>query len=573
VSAKHRRADWTALRHGAVLAVFAVVPVLLLGNLVWHPSRGLVSSDQYVTEWYLWHAAHPFIQGDNPLFTRLIGAPGGVNLMANPSLLGLAVPLVPVTLLFGAPVAFVVGLVLGLAGSATAWYWFFLRFDPDRVVAPAVGGLFCGFGPAIVAHAGGARLDLVVTAVVPFILALALGPGKAGKNGVLLGALVAVQFFISEEVLLLTTLGLLLFCGAYAALRPSVAREAVPRVATRLGLALAVAGPLLAFPLWWQFFGPGHDQAVASASTDVRSLVTLPSVSFIGDPAATARLAGDPAEGDAFLGVPLLMLLAASGWYLRRRVLALACLIAAALAILLSLGATIVANGRPLVAGVWRPLSELPVLGAATPARLALVAVPCVGVLVTLLVIQAREAAPELPVPARQRARGLALLAIGAVLVSVAPAPLAPAARPAMPQAMSDGTWQVYLNPGSTVLTVPTADSPAGEQTLSWQIATGGAIRLVGTTAKVPVHSGRTTLRLLDDAAHSGKQPRVGPAEQARARADFQALGVTAIVVAQLDNDQPVVRVLTTLLGLPPLAVGGLWLWQLRDGLAVRTGL
>ncbi len=42
-----------------------------------------------------------FTHGENPLFTPQLNAPDGVNLMANTGLLGLTVPLVPVTLLFG----------------------------------------------------------------------------------------------------------------------------------------------------------------------------------------------------------------------------------------------------------------------------------------------------------------------------------------------------------------------------------------------------------------------------------------------------------------------------------------
>jgi hypothetical protein len=47
--------------------------------------------------------------------------------MANPSLLGLAVPFAPVTPAGGAPVALVVALVLGLVGSASAWYALWVR--------------------------------------------------------------------------------------------------------------------------------------------------------------------------------------------------------------------------------------------------------------------------------------------------------------------------------------------------------------------------------------------------------------------------------------------------------------
>src|SRR5204863_83786 len=54
--------------------------------------------------------------------TAQLGAPYGVNLMANTSVLGAAVPLTPFTVAFGPAVAFLVLLTLGTAGTAYAWY-------------------------------------------------------------------------------------------------------------------------------------------------------------------------------------------------------------------------------------------------------------------------------------------------------------------------------------------------------------------------------------------------------------------------------------------------------------------
>ena len=58
-------------------------------------------SNVHFFEWALVHAARIFTHGENPLFTTQMNAPNGVNMMANTGLLGLTVPLAPVTLLFG----------------------------------------------------------------------------------------------------------------------------------------------------------------------------------------------------------------------------------------------------------------------------------------------------------------------------------------------------------------------------------------------------------------------------------------------------------------------------------------
>ena len=88
-------------------------------------------SDQMLFEWMLARAARAWSRRENPLHSDALNAPDGVNLMANTSVLGLGVPLTPVTLLFGSQVAFLVAVVGCLAGTATAWYVLL----PRRLVA------------------------------------------------------------------------------------------------------------------------------------------------------------------------------------------------------------------------------------------------------------------------------------------------------------------------------------------------------------------------------------------------------------------------------------------------------
>ena len=79
-------------------------------------------SDVHFFEWVLVHATRIFTHGENPLFSPQLNAPDGVNMMANTGLLGLTVPLVPVTLLFGPAVAFTLMLTGGPTATAWAWY-------------------------------------------------------------------------------------------------------------------------------------------------------------------------------------------------------------------------------------------------------------------------------------------------------------------------------------------------------------------------------------------------------------------------------------------------------------------
>jgi len=76
--------------------------------------------DPIFFQWMLEHAARIFTHGDNPFFAEQLNAPFGLNLMANTSALGWTIPLVPVTLLFGPWISFLVMTTVGLAGTAYA---------------------------------------------------------------------------------------------------------------------------------------------------------------------------------------------------------------------------------------------------------------------------------------------------------------------------------------------------------------------------------------------------------------------------------------------------------------------
>ncbi len=101
-------------------------------------------SDQTLWEWFFAVTARSVSHLRNPLVTDLANHPLGVNMMANTTLLGLAVPLTPVTLALGPTVTWALVLTLGLAGTVTAWYCVISRHLVRHRAAAAVGAGFCG---------------------------------------------------------------------------------------------------------------------------------------------------------------------------------------------------------------------------------------------------------------------------------------------------------------------------------------------------------------------------------------------------------------------------------------------
>jgi hypothetical protein len=451
-----------------------------------HRTIRVNAGDQALFEWLLAYAAHAVAHGHNPLWTDLLNVPAGVNLAVNTAVTVLGVILLPVTLTLGAPVAFLVALTANLAATGYAWYWFISRRLPVGPWAAVLGGLFCGYAPGLVSHAN-AHLNFTAEWLVPLIVdrVLALGrPGPAPRRGaligVLVGVLVAVQYSLGGESLFFAALGCAVFLGAWLLAGHREPWAHVWALARGLGVAAVVAALLLAYPLWLQFAGPqgyhgtGFNQKIHSE--DVLAWVAFPRRSLAGNAGLSTGLAPNPTEENSFLGLPLLLLVIGVAVVMWRRVLVRALACTALLFAVLSLGPVVKVNGH--VTGFPLPyaaLAHLPLFDAALPARLALVAIPLVGMLLALAV----SALPTLPVPRRR----LVAAAVALALLPILPTPLLVMARSPVPHFVTAGTWRQYVRPGETLVPVPPPSDllPDGQRWQAAALSTGD-----GATFRIP---------------------------------------------------------------------------------------
>src|SRR5213078_3556309 len=242
--------------------------------------------DQGAFQFFLAHGARALAHLSNPLFDTQVNVPAGVNMMANTSVLGLSVPLAPVTLLAGPAAAYAALLALAPFLTATAWYLVLSRHVVRSRLAAAVAGGFCGFAPGLVSQSNG-HPNVAAQFLVPLIL-LQVAKLRTGerpvRTGVLLGLLVTWQAFINEVILLFTAVAAGLLAVVYL-----VSRRPVPRAAVAgLGVAVAVAAVLLAYPLWYQFLGPQHYGKVPALwltqYSDAASYVSYPTQALAGSP-------------------------------------------------------------------------------------------------------------------------------------------------------------------------------------------------------------------------------------------------------------------------------------------------
>jgi hypothetical protein len=532
-------------------------------------------SDVHFFEWALTHATRIFSHGENPFFSPQLNAPDGVNMMANTGMLGLTVPLVPVTLLFGPAVALTLMLTAGLTATAWAWYHVLSRHvlsgaAAGRWPAALAGGLFAGFAPGIVNHVNG-HPDLVCQFLIPFIVWRAVSLATV-RDGVLLGLLVSWQAFLNEELLFQTGLAVAVFVAAYAVFRPAEVRARVGSFLAGLGAALLTAGALLAYPLWFQFFGPQSYRSLPATvlgyGTDLRAFAAFAELSLVRHGASHSSY-GAPPEENTFFGAPLLIAVAVIvAWLWRRRVAVRALTAVAVVFFLLSLGQAVTFGGRVVVQrGPMSLLAHLPLFDNAVPTRFGLALIPVVAILLAFSVCAAAGAS------AAWLRYGWPLV-LAAVLLPIAPTPvLAKPAEP-VPVFFTSGQWRQYVSGDDTVYPADVATWTGSFTTMDWDNATGQGYRMVGgyflgPFPGAPANFGpplRATDELLRSIVYYDGNQSITGAERAAFRADMRYWH-TAIVVLGPDaprHDQ-LRRALDELTGRPARQVGGVLLWDVRS--------
>ena len=533
--------------------------------------------DHVFFQWVLAHGAQVVAHGANPFTTTAINVPNGVNLMANTSILGLGIPLAPITLLWGPQTSFALLLIIGLAGTAFGWYWVFSRHLVDnRMVAFAAGAL-CGFAPGMVSHAQG-HVNWTAQFVVPWLVVavLRIGKGHPVRRGVWLGLLVTYQAFVNEEVLLYTALGIGVLLLAYTLINRRAVRHRVLPFLGGVGTAGLVAAVLLAYPLWVQFFGPqsyhGVPTEVKDVSSDLAAYPAFARLSLAGSTEGAEGLTQGPAEENSFFGWPLLIICAAAVAVAWRRRVTWALLVTGVLFAALSLGPHVMIRQKDTgVDGPWRWLAELPIFNAVVPTRLSLVVVPVAAALLAL------GADTLLRSPTRRPVRIAVVTALLlAALVPIAPKPIPVADTAPTPPFVTDQIWRQYVRPGEAVVFVPVSTNIYLDGQL-WSARAGLGFPIAGGYFLGPDDSGagraifnaptRFTGALFDQAARSGRVPPVTAETRFKFTDDLRFWRAGALVLPQTERNADTLRTLVTrLTGTPPVEAGGAWVWRVQPG-------
>ena len=586
--------------------LIAGVIYLALGVGMWwhvwtgHPSSTMVCGcgDPSSIAWFMEWPGYAISHGQSLFHTGWQHAPTGLNLLNNTSIIALGVLLAPVSWLFGPVTSLNVALTLAPALTGLSAYGCLRRGLDLARPAAFTGGLLFGFSPFVMRNEAFNHLQVTFLALVPLIFLccyeLAVTQrGKAWRWGLLLGLLVAVQFFIGVEVLTITAIMLAAAVpiALVLALRQrGLLAARLPFAVRGLAVAAGVGVLLLAYPLWYTLKGPGHISGVDWQVLKENGLKELLLPIKQTNLAVTGYLGPGGTLG-AYLGFVALIAVLIALFAVRRPVVYSSAILLA-VATWLSLGARsfpLAAGGQPAwVPQAWVLFHNLPVLKNITPANFSAATTWFVAVIAALLIDRlwpagTGERAGAVFSRVLGQADGKAALRIGAAgVLAVALAvpwllswPLPFSTRDvAPPAAMAKA--EAGLSSSSVVLLYPFPSSYI-DHSLVWQAEARLRFRIVGGRGIAALPNGTadhgftpgtlegTMTALTTSAIPHGYLALPPPPDAATVswfRAALRRAGVTNVIMTGGGRNPAYARRwLTIALGAPPRQSGSIWIW------------
>ncbi len=553
---------------GATVAAGYVLLAIVVSVGAWRaPSTTYIGEgpDPIAAMWGIGWVPFAAAHGLNPLLSTAVNHPTGINLLWNePEAIPIAV-LWPITALFGAMVTYNLVMTLSLALASFFAFLVIRRWVPG-VVAAAVGGALYGFSPYMTGQLLG-HVNLVLSGVTPPLALMLLDEILVRRRhrpltlGLLTALLAVVQHFIAQEVLLTEIIVALIVTIVLAITYRHDVRERVGYVFRCLGWAAAPAAVVLAYPVWFQFFGANHVvNSGAIHGTDIYvtdpANFVVPTVAQLFSPAAATSISshftGNASEWDAYLGIPLILLLIVATVRCRRvRLIRTAAIVAVVVAVL-SLGPHINLQRHPLLAiplPWWIP-AHLPVLDDILPNRL-MVYVDLAAAIVLAFSLRALWLM-----------RGRVVLNVAVALVVLLPlVPTLPAPTTELTTASLFATTSsagISSYGGVLFEPYPSNDYP---DAMFWQLTSGFAFSIVGGYTVGPSAPGADPLQRRIHALTATSTVTLSGADRIALIEALRSLSVETVVTGP-GASPGVASLFTQLFGYPPTADGGFRIWQ-----------
>ena len=439
-------------------------------------AAGSLDPNAYI--WFLHWWPYALSHALNPLYSRQIGLPGGLNLAWATTMPAVSVALAPITAAFGPVAAF--NSLLFVVAPLSAWTAFVATRRLTGKFWPALlAGAVYGFSSYTVNHVTTGQPNLSFNIWLPLIVYLIAvwRDGKLRQAGFvgLMAVVLALQFLTQMEVSVqITILGAAaVLLGLALAGRRHFAT--VLRLAVLLAIAY-VASLVLVSP--YLIYAIRHYPASLVRQPRLYSLnlsyLIVPKVTqtFGLTPLAQYAHRLAPAIGfNCYVGIPMLLVLAALVIFNART--RLVWLLAALFVLDLALAVgTILRVGVTWKARVpWGAIWSLPGLRSGEPARLILI-----GYLVLAIALAIWLSAPVRRRSIQVARWALGLLAVAAILADAIPARPSDHATSVLPPFIATGEYKHYIEPGEPIVVV----SGRGNAGMLFQSVTDFYMRIGG---------------------------------------------------------------------------------------------
>ena len=471
-----------ALRTNAlVLLGYTTVSFVLFGwRLVPHPGR-VVLGFGHDPEIYIWSFAwwpHALGTLTNPFVSHAINAPSGINLAWTASTPGLALLFSPLTVLVGPVASYNVAMLLIPAFSAWTAY-LLCRSLTGSLWASLVGGYLFGFSTAVLRQELFGHMHMTSLFLLPLIALVVTRYVRAELSARELwwrfGILIGLQLWLSTELTLTATLVLAaslgLASGLLRELRPRLVSALVPLLAG-YALAAVVAAPLIVFVLLG-FVGRSFlFTTLPGAGTDLLNFVIpTPVLAVGGSSFASIQSHFLPSGSSGYLGLPLLLIVIALAFNQRRAPIARLLVVSFTVALILTLGPSLVVDGRKVIdLPWWDAASHVPALNNVIPFRFSIYVTLVAAVIVARWIATTKGRFFPAPVV-------LPLLAVAALIPAVARAsyPTFHPTHPVRYPFFTAGLYKSCIPRDATVVIFPFAGE--GDAML-WQAETDFRFRM-----------------------------------------------------------------------------------------------
>jgi hypothetical protein len=542
-------------RHHAAIAllVYAAAALVFQHHAVAHlgSSCACLGNDPTQFMWSMVWWPHALLNGLNPFVTHLFWVPHSIDLAGNTTVPGPALLAWPLTAAAGPIVSY--NVLMLIAPVTGAWFAYRLCLYITRNPAASIlGGYLYGFSTFGLGELEG-HMQLVFTFAAPAAALLTLkrlDDVISARRYLALTAVVAIAQLScgTEMAFTLAIMGVVALVAGWIFSGAETRRRIVALLPLLAGAFVVVA--VLCSPfIYYALMGPqvAKDRGLVFPA-DALSFVIPTVLLRVGGhrfSAVSSAFAAGYVETGTYLGLPVIIMIAAFAVQRWRTRVASILLTVLAFAVVWSLGTHLSIDGHPTIPLPWNVVAKLPGLNELLPSRIGVYVVLAGAVIVAVWLAT--------PGASRLRRWPWAILAVAFVVPNTA----------LFNQQLDEPAffttptlYRHFLRPGEVVLPIPYGTNGPN---LLWQASTGMYFRLASGNFYVPVDYGLAPF--VQQAIGPGPTPAPSRQSPRALRSFILRYHVQAIIVkADQPGGWPAV---IARLGLSPVNVGGVLLYQL----------